>query len=187
MSSHNVETVNKFIKTYNTHAELLFCLLNDLYQENMRMGPVYIEKNFPGVTFPARVNLSKCLCEKWLTPFARAENSRLAHALILSPNRVDPGWASHVFTWRKVGLARKVTLPPKKGSSRTHYLFFRVIKRQVSVRKCSKCWLAQGSSGRRVTLLLGATFLHIRGRPCSSWKTSRYWLGKQYELTKFRT
>ena len=44
MSSHNVETVNKFIKTYNAHAELLFCLLN-LYQENMRMRPrLYIEK-----------------------------------------------------------------------------------------------------------------------------------------------
>ena len=83
MSSHNVETVNKFIKTYNAHAELLFCLLNDLYQENMRIaewGPVYIEKNFPGVTLPAPVNLSKCLYEKWLTPLrkSRAENSARA-------------------------------------------------------------------------------------------------------------
>ena len=64
-----------------------------------------------------------------------------------------------MFTWRKVGLAREVTLPSKKGSSRAHHLLFSVIKRQVSVRKC---WLAQGSSGRRVTLLTGATFLHIR-------------------------
>ena len=40
------------------------------------MRPVYIEKNFPGVTLPARVNLSKCLNEKQLTPLRkpRAEN-----------------------------------------------------------------------------------------------------------------
>ena len=31
-------------------------------------GPVYIEKNFPWVTLPTRVNLSKCLFEKQLTP-----------------------------------------------------------------------------------------------------------------------
>ena len=31
-----------------------------------------------------------------------------------------------------------------------------------------KCWLAQGSSGRRVTLLLGTTFLHINGALDSS-------------------
>ena len=68
-----------------------------------------------------------------------------------------------MFTWRKVGLAREVTLPSKKGSSRAHHLFFSVIKRQVSVRKCRKCWLAWGSWGRRVTLLPGATFFHIRG------------------------
>ena len=57
MSSHNVETANKFIKTYNAHAELLFCLLN-LYQENMRMRPCIYRENFPGVTLPTLVNLS---------------------------------------------------------------------------------------------------------------------------------
>ena len=31
-----------------------------------------------------------------------------------------------------------------------------------------KSWLAQGSSGRRVTLLLGTTFLHINGALDSS-------------------
>ena len=45
MSSHNVETANKFIKTYNAHAELSFCLLN-LYQENMRMRPCLYRENF---------------------------------------------------------------------------------------------------------------------------------------------
>ena len=79
MSSHNVETVNKFIKTYNAHAELLFCLLN-LYQENMRMRPCLYREKFAGVTLPARVNLSKCLYEKRLTPLRkpRAENSARA-------------------------------------------------------------------------------------------------------------
>ena len=43
-------------------------------------GPVYIEKNFPGVTLSARVKLSKCLYEKQLTPLRkpRAENSARA-------------------------------------------------------------------------------------------------------------
>ena len=43
-------------------------------------GPVYIEKNFPGITLPARVNLGKCLCEKRLTPLRkpRGENSARA-------------------------------------------------------------------------------------------------------------
>ena len=43
-------------------------------------GPVYIEKNFLGVTLPARVNLRKCLYEKRLTPLRkpRAENSARA-------------------------------------------------------------------------------------------------------------
>ena len=47
-------------------------------------GPVYIEKNFPGVTLPARVNLSECLFEKQLTPLPELKTP-LAHALILSP------------------------------------------------------------------------------------------------------
>ena len=79
MSSHNVETANKFIKTYNAHAELLFCLLN-LYQEKMGMRPCLYRQNIPGVTLPARVNLSKCLYEKRLNPLLkpRAENSARA-------------------------------------------------------------------------------------------------------------
>ena len=128
-------------------------------------GPVYIEKNFPGVTLPARVNLRKCLYEKRLTPLRkpRAENSARAWSDSLAFRPSWPVFASQVFSWRKVDLAKEVTLPSKKGSSGAHHLFFSVIKRQVSVRKCSKCWLARGSSGRRVTLLPGATFLHIRG------------------------
>ena len=40
-----------------------------------------------------------------------------------------------------------------------------------SVRKCMKSWLAQGSLGRRVTLLPGTTFLHINGalEPINIW------------------
>ena len=49
-------------------------------KKTYQWGPVYIEKNFPGVTLPARVNLSKCLYEKRLTPLRkpRAENSARA-------------------------------------------------------------------------------------------------------------
>ena len=40
-----------------------------------------------------------------------------------------------------------------------------------SVGKCMKSWLAQGSSGRRVTLLPRTTFLHINGalEPINIW------------------
>ena len=43
-------------------------------------GPVSIDKNFPGVTLPARVNFNKCLYEKRLTPLRkpRGENSARA-------------------------------------------------------------------------------------------------------------
>ena len=72
-------TANKFIKTCDAREELLFFLLN-LYHENIRMRPVYIEKKFHGITLPARVNLSKCLYEKRLTPLRklRAEHSARA-------------------------------------------------------------------------------------------------------------
>ena len=163
MSSHNVETANKFIKTCNAHAELLFCLMN-LYQENMQMRPcLYIEKNFPGVTLPALVNLrSDSLA---LTELTRLGRSRVC---------LEKGW----LNWEG-------DLIIKKGLYPSPVFVSSVMKGKVSVRKCRKCWLAQGSSGRRVTLQPGVTFLHIRGRPYSSWKTSRYWLGKQYEQTKF--
>ena len=44
------------------------------------MRPVYIEKKFHRITLPARVNLSKRLYEKRLTPLRklRAENSARA-------------------------------------------------------------------------------------------------------------
>ena len=124
-------------------------------------GPVYIDKNFPGVTLPALVNLRKCLYMKngWALCASLEVKTALAHGLILSP------WS------RWPGLIWKVTLPSKKRSS--PLFVSSVFKRQVSVRKCRKFWLAQGSWGTRVTLLLGATLL-----PCSSWKTSRYWRGK---------
>ena len=77
-----------------------------------------------------------------------------------------------------------MTLPSNKRSS---LLFVSsVFKRQVSVRKCRKFWLAQGSWGRRVTLLLEATFLHIRGDLAVLGR--RHVIGgEKYEQTKFGT
>ena len=73
-----------------------------------------------------------------------------------------------MFIWRKVGPARRVTLPSQKGypARRVTLLaeptFCLSYKRFAKfVRKCMKSWLAQGSSGRRVTLLPGTTFLSI--------------------------
>ena len=77
-----------------------------------------------------------------------------------------------------------MTLPLKK---RSNPLFVsNVFKRQVSVRKCRKFWLAQGSWGRRGTLLLGATFLHIRGDLAVLGRPRVIGVEK-YEQTKFGT
>ena len=80
MSSHNVETANKFIKTYKAHAELLFCLLN-LYQENMRMRPCLYRQKFSRGHPPSPSQLKEVFVyEKRLSPLRkpRAENSARA-------------------------------------------------------------------------------------------------------------
>ena len=51
-------------------------------------GPVYIEKKFPGVTLPARVNLSKRLYENQLTLLPWLKTA-LSHPLARF-NRVEP-------------------------------------------------------------------------------------------------
>ena len=61
-----------------------FVYVTYIKKKKREWGPVYIEKNFPEVTLPARVNLSKCLYEKQLTPLSELKTA-LAHALILSP------------------------------------------------------------------------------------------------------
>ena len=71
-----------------------------------------------------------------------------------------------MFIWRKVGPARRVTLPSKEGDpARRITLPAEPTVSHVNgspsfVRKFRKSSLAQGSSGRRVTLLPGTTFLH---------------------------
>ena len=80
MSSHNVEKANKFIKTYNEHAELLFCLLN-LYQENMRMRPCLYRQKFSRGHPPSPSQLKEVFVyEKRLSPLRkpRGENSARA-------------------------------------------------------------------------------------------------------------
>ena len=68
-----------------------------------------------------------------------------------------------MFIWRKVGPARRVTLPSQKGNPARRVTllaepsFVSHVNGSPSfVRKCMKSWLAQGSSGRRVTQ--GLTF-----------------------------
>ena len=50
-----------------------------------------------------------------------------------------------------------------------------------------KSWLAQGSSGRRVTLLPGTTFLHINGalRLLSDCGKSEYEIGRMVRPRSF--
>ena len=136
MSSHNVETANKFIKACNAHYFVYWTYI----KKTCEWGPVYIKKNFPGVTLPALVNLSS-------DSLALTELTRLGKPRVCLEKR----WLS----WEG-------DLTIKKGLYPSPVFVSGVIKRQVSVRKCRKCWLAQGISGRRVTLQPGATFLHIR-------------------------
>ena len=70
-------------------------------------------------TFSHPSQLSECLYDKKKDPFAWANSwQQCSRMLRLSRlDRVDPtGWIK-VFIWRKVGPARRVTLPPKKGES----------------------------------------------------------------------
>ena len=80
---------------------------------------------------------------------------------------VVPADRAKVFIWRKLGSARRVTLPSQKGDPARRVTLLAEPTFCFScngfVRKCMKSWLAQGSSGRRVTLLPGTTFLHING------------------------
>ena len=74
-----------------------------------------------------------------------------------------------MFIWRKVGPTRNATLPsqnidPGHSTSRANLMFLMHVNgSSCFVRKCMKRWLAQGSSGRRVTLSHGTTFLDIKG------------------------
>ena len=85
--------------------------------------PVYIKKIFPGVTLPALVNLSS-------ESLALTELTRLGKPRVF----LDEGWLS----WEGDPTVKNGLYPsPVFVSS--------VIKRQVPVRKCRKCWLAQGT------------------------------------------
>ena len=79
-----------------------------------------------------------------------------------------------MFIRRKLGPAGRATLPSQKGdpARRVTLLASQLSVSHVNgspsfVRKCMKSWLAQASSGRRVTLLPGTTFLHINGASIS--------------------
>ena len=122
------------------------------------LGPVYMEKSCSGKEGhpPSRVNFSERWYEKKVDPFARANSAR-ACSDCLALTELTPLGES-VVTWRKVGPARRVT-----HSAEPTFFVSRVNGSPIFVRKCRKCWLAQGSSGRRVTLLPGTTFLHING------------------------
>ena len=69
---------------------------------------------------PSRVNFSERLYEKKVDPFARVkswlsnDNSARACSYILALTKL-----TQVFIWRKVGPARRVTLPSKEGDPST--------------------------------------------------------------------
>ena len=74
------------------------------------------------------------------------------------------------YLWRKVGPARWLTLLLQKAGDSTRWVtlltesvFYYFNDSPCFERKCVKSWLIQGSSCRRVTLLLETSFLHISG------------------------
>ena len=74
------------------------------------------------------------------------------------------------YLWRKVGPARWLTLLLQKAGDSTRWVtlltesvFYYFNDSPCFERKCVKRWLIQGSSCRRVTLLLETSFLHISG------------------------
>ena len=85
-------------------------------------------------------------------------------------DRVEPDGQAKVFIWRKVGPARRVTLPSRRGDPAgrnrvtllTRQLFvFHVNGLLRFISKCRKSWLFQGSSVKRV---LGDYHLLFAGR-----------------------
>ena len=122
---------NKMVSTETIHTLRIvsFCILS----------PVYMNKRLPGKEGhpSSRVNFIKCLHEEQVDPFDWANSApkcfdclkqhlsmlwlskrALAHAL-------DLAGCAKVFTWRVVGLARRVTLPLGVGhpSSQANSLF----------------------------------------------------------------
>ena len=76
-----------------------------------------MEKSCPGKEGhpPSRVNFSERLYEKKVDPFARANSAPACSDCLDRLDGVDPAGRAKVFIWRKVGPARRVTLPSKKG------------------------------------------------------------------------
>ena len=126
-----------------------------------------MEKSYPAQEghLPSRVNFSERLHEKKVALFARVKS--WPRMLSSSPlGRVDPAGRAKVFTWRKVSSTRRMTLLSKQGDpvrKVTPFFASHVNGSSSLVSKCRKSWLAQGSSGYRVTISPGTTFLNING------------------------
>ena len=131
---------------------------------------------FCGVTHPpGRVNFSKRSYEEKVLPFGLTisanailhvillSKTALAHALIVSPWPV--GWAK-VFICRKVGPARRVTLPSQKGDwvGESSFQPSQSLVSHVNASRF-KNWISQGSTHGvcRMSLQPKTTFLHITG------------------------
>ena len=102
---------------------------------------------------PSRVNFSERLYEKKVNLFARANSVRACSDCLALTELTRLGEPKCLYEEKLTRLGGYVTLPWKKGDP---------------------AWLAQGSSGRRVTLLAGTTLFspYKRGlRESGMWKT----------------
>ena len=105
---------------------------------------------------PSRVNFSERLYEKKVDLFARANSARACSDFLALTKLTRLGEPKCLYGEKLARLGGSPFQPSQ--------LFVSHVNGSPSfVRKCRKSWLAQGSSGRRVTLLPGTTFLHING------------------------
>ena len=105
---------------------------------------------------PSRVNFSEHLYGKKVDPFARANSARACSDCLALMELTWLGEPKCLYGEKFAQLGRSPFQPSQLFVSHVNGF-------PSSVKKCRKSWLAQGSSGRRVTLLPGTTFLHING------------------------
>ena len=130
-----------------------------------------MEKSCPGKEGhpPSRVNLRERLYEKKIDPFARTNSARACSDCLALTKLTRPGEPKCLYGEKLARLGgcpyhrKRVTWLGGSPFQPSQLFVSHVNSSPSFVRKCRKSWLAQGSSGRRVTLLPGTTFLHING------------------------
>ena len=88
-----------------------------------------MEQTCPGQNShpPSRVKISERSCELKHDPFVPANGTRVCFDY-LNPDQANPARRSKMFVWRKIGPARRVTLPSQKADLGRYYSARFVVK-----------------------------------------------------------